>query len=156
MNTVEETLSVARKFYKKYAKCYNRNMSEMKMHKLMYFVQRESLMYYNTPLFGEPFLGWKYGPVLLSIRKEYKKRNPFARIDKDISQESTKLVDNVFSRYGSISPWKLSALSHNEFSWKKARIGLNSEDNGKKELSLQAMKIDAIRELSERNESDKP
>ena len=34
------------------------------MHKLMYFIQRESLMYNNDILFNEDFLGWKFGPVL--------------------------------------------------------------------------------------------
>ena len=43
----------------------------MKMHKLMYFSQRESLMYNNEPLFDGVFYGWKYGPVLKEVRSAY-------------------------------------------------------------------------------------
>lgn len=147
---MENTLYVAKKFYKEYAKQFNEDISEMKMHKLMYFAQRESLMYYKVPLFRESFLGWKYGPVLRSVRKEYKKDHPFADVSGEVSQESSNLVKSILNRYGSISPWKLSGLSHNELSWKMSRIGLNPEENGDKKLKLDTIRIDAIRELSRR------
>ena len=53
-------------------------------------------------------------------------------------------------RYGSLSSWKLSSLSHEEFSWKKARKGLEAADDGNVELSLDAMKVDSARELIDR------
>lgn len=41
---MEQALSVAKVFYDSYYDCFHEYMDEMKMHKLMYLVQRESLM----------------------------------------------------------------------------------------------------------------
>lgn len=152
---VEKTLSVARNFYDKYVTDFGENMSEMKMHKLMYFVQRESLMYDNVPLFAESFLGWKYGPVLQSVREEYRKEYPFNDVDKEISKRSTELVMSILQKYGAMSPWKLSGISHNELSWKRSRMGLKSGENGSRRLEIEAIRVDAIRELLARNEIDR-
>lgn len=51
---------------------YGQQIDEMKLHKLMYFAQRESLIQTGAPLFNATFYGWKYGPVLKEIRSAYK------------------------------------------------------------------------------------
>ncbi len=43
----------------------------MKLHKLLYFAQRESLAITNEPLFEENFEGWKYGSVSREVRTHY-------------------------------------------------------------------------------------
>ena len=53
-------------------------------------------------------------------------------------------------RYAKLSSWRLSSLSHNEFSWKCSRKGLDASDNGNVKLEVSAMKVDAARELSQR------
>ena len=63
------------------------------------------------------------------------------------------LLNSVLERYGTLSSWKLSSLSHEEFSWKKARKGLEASDDGNVELSLDAMKVDAARELMSRRDA---
>ena len=113
---MENTLNVAKYLYDTFLERFKQTMDEMKMHKLMYFVQRESLMFNKTVLFEEPFLGWKYGPVLASVRREYLKGSLFSSINGTVSEETKQLVNNVLDRYGAVSSWKLSSLSHNEFS----------------------------------------
>ena len=54
------TLAVAKELYDLYYKKHNSNMDQMKMHKMMYFVQRESLMISGNPLFNDDFEAWKY------------------------------------------------------------------------------------------------
>lgn len=51
----------------------------------------------------------------------------------------------------SLPSWKLSSLSHGEFSWKKARQGLESGEDGNVKLLLDAMKVDATKELMNRS-----
>lgn len=147
---MENTLSVAKVLYNSYFDRFKQPMDEMKMHKLMYFVQRESLMYSKEVLFDDEFLGWKYGPVLSAVRHEYMMNDLFTSVSDAVSEEAKKLVNDVLERYGAVSSWKLSSLSHNEFSWKCARKGLDVADNGSAKLSVQAMKVDAARELAER------
>lgn len=147
---MENTLSVAKTLYNLYLERFGCSMDQMKMHKLMYFVQRESLMNSEQVLFSDDFFGWKFGPVLLTVRNQYMTGKLFAEVDGNVSDEAKQIVNSVLDRYGVMSSWKLSSLSHNEFSWKCARKGLNASDNGSVKLSLEAMKVDAARERANR------
>ncbi len=144
---MEKTMCVAKALYSMYYEQSGVHMDEMKMHKLMYFSQRESLMYNNEPLFDGTFYGWKYGPVLKEVRSAYRVVNPFVNVEGFVSESTKKLLESVLERYGSLSSWKLSSLSHEEFSWKKARKGLEAAEDGDVELSLDAMRVDATKEL---------
>ena len=147
---MEKTMCVAKALYDMYFEQNGVYMDEMKMHKLMYFAQRESLMYSNELLFDGTFYGWKYGPVLKEVRRAYKVEEYFASVKQEVSESTQTLLKKVLERYGSLSSWKLSSLSHEEFSWKKARAGLASEEDGDVALSLDALKVDATKELVER------
>ena len=76
--------------------------------------------------------------------------NMFAFVNERLDKEEQKLVDSVFERYDSFNAWDLSSLSHEEFSWKQAREGLAPNENGKRKISLSAMRVDAKRELLRR------
>lgn len=144
---MEKTLHVAKMLYNLYYQQKGVCMDEMKMHKLMYFSQRESLMNTNEPLFNGVFYGWKYGPVLKEVRDQYfGVIVPFAYVSGTVRKETVDLLQKVLERYGSLSFWKLSCLSHEEFSWKKSRVGLESGDDGDVQLSLDAMRVDAVKE----------
>lgn len=148
---MERTLDTAKALYDMYYEQKGMQMDEMKMHKLMYFAQRESLMYNNEPLFDGTFYGWKYGPVLKEVRSEYYGNEaPFSAADGTVSESTKTLLQNVLNRYGSLSSWKLSSLSHEEFSWRKSRQGLAAGEDGNVELSLEAMKVDAAKERAVR------
>ena len=144
---MEGTLCVAKALYDMYYSEKGMHMDEMKMHKLMYFSQRESLMYNNEPLYDGTFYGWKYGPVLTEVRNEFRLAEPFSHVEGTVTDKTRKLLKSVLDRYGSLSSWKLSRLSHEEFSWKKSRVGLKAEEDGNVKLSLEAMRIDATKEL---------
>ena len=156
-----DAYAVEKSMYVTYKNRFGRTMDEMKMHKLMYFLQRESLLMNNSPLFSEAFYGWVYGPVLKSVREEYKGCKPYnspanslktySSPADSLKKEEQYLVENVLSRYGNLSSWKLSSLSHNEYSWKKSRQGLALDERGDRTLKLEAMKVDAARERAERN-----
>ena len=144
------TLAVAKYMNELNLQKHGCNMDEMKMHKMMYFSQRESLMNTDNPLFEDLFEAWKFGPVLRTVRNEYKSGNMFAFVSERLDKEEQKLVDSVFERYDSFNAWDLSSLSHEEFSWKQAREGLAPNENGKRKISLSAMRVDAKRELLRR------
>lgn len=144
---MEKLMSVAKTLYDMYYEMTGSHMDEMKMHKLMYFSQRESLMNTGERLFEGTFYGWKYGPVLKEVRSAYFYPNPFSDVVESVSDSTKELLKSVLERYGKLSSWKLSSLSHEEFSWKKARAGLEPGEDGNVELSLDAMKVDATKEL---------
>ena len=144
------TLAVARYLNQLNVHRHNRDMDEMKMHKMMYLSQRESLMTVNRSLFDDSFEAWKFGPVLKVVRNEYKTGHMFNSEYEPLREQEMDLVKSVFERYDSFDAWDLSTLSHEEFSWKQAREGLAPGENGRRKLSVSAMKVDAKRELLRR------
>ncbi len=147
---MENSLAVAKALFCMYEKKYHCSIDELKMHKLMYFIQRESLIVNDDILFDESFVGWKYGPVLLSVRNEYLTGMMFRDIFETVAESTIRLINDVLNRFGRISAWSLSVMSHDEISWKLSRDGLKSSDNGNTELLVSAMRIDAAREIARR------
>ena len=141
-----QLLAVAKYLNELHVRKHNCEMDQMKMHKMMYFSQRESLMVSGNPLFDGVFEAWKYGPVLTEVRSEYITGNMFAGDYGSLSDAEAELVNDVFSRYDGYDSWQLSTLSHSESSWLKAREGLKMGEPGKNKMSLSAIRVDATKE----------
>lgn len=131
---MEKVINVAQFIMDVYSKISGHNIDEMKLHKLLYLSQRESYAIMNEPLFQEDFEGWKYGPVCRIVRNEFAEDGLVCETS-EISDEAMYIVKNVISQYGFFESWKLSELTHKETSWKNARIGLSSQQNGNRILS---------------------
>lgn len=142
---MEKVVNVAQYFFEMYKELTGEVVDEMKLHKLLYFAQRESLAITNTPLFKENFEGWKYGPVCKEVRNCYTKDGMYGTDIEEISTESMYIANNILEQYGAYESWKLSQLSHKEISWINSREGLSDGQNGNRE-----MKIEDIRKDSEK------
>ena len=139
---MDKIINVAQYVFEEYKRVTGEVIDEMKLHKLLYFAQRESLAITNEPLFEGEFEGWKYGPICKEIRNSI---TPDGIIDafEDISDECKYIINNVIQEYGALASWKLSELSHKELSWRNARIGLNKGENGSQKLRLEDIREDA-------------
>lgn len=69
---MENLMNIASYICSRYESEYGTKIDEMKLHKLLYFAQRESLIQNREPLFDAVFWGWKYGPVIKEIRSAYR------------------------------------------------------------------------------------
>lgn len=65
---MENMLSISKMFNNLYKTENGISMKEMRMRKMMYLSQRESLMYNKAPLFDDQFEGRMYGPVLIDVK----------------------------------------------------------------------------------------
>lgn len=139
---MEKVLNVAQYIFDEYKRQSNTVIDEMKLHKLLYFSQRESFAITGKPLFDGNFQGWKYGPVCCAVRSVFSPDGIVEKTD-PVSDECAYIVNNVVQEYGSIASWKLSEMSHNEISWKNSRIGLDKDQNGNRLISLDDIKEDA-------------
>ena len=137
---MEAMLSVAKKFNSLYKEENGADMDQMRMHKMMYLAQRESLMYNKELLFDVEFEGWVYGPVLVGVRDEYTNGTMFQSASDDLTKESQDLVESVYQRYNKLTSWQLSTLSHGELSWKNSRDGLSASEHGAVHLKLADMR----------------
>ena len=131
--------------YEKYKSEFGTTIDEMKLHKLLYFAQRESIMQTGNPLFDATFRGWKYGPILKEIRESYKNSSFVPVTSSSDIDEMEPIVDTVFEQYAEKDSWSLSRLTHGEYSWKKSREGIPENINSDKPINVEDIRIDADR-----------
>ena len=139
---MEKILNVAEYIFKEYQRVTGEYIDEMKLQKLLYFSQRETLAILNKPLFNEEFEGWKYGPISREVRTVYTEDGINADT-KDIKSESKYIINNVILEYGALASWKLSKISHKEISWINSRKGLKDGENGNRKIKLEDIREDA-------------
>ena len=139
---MDRIIDVAAYIAHEYKEVSNEVLDEMKLHKLLYFTQREAFAITGEAAFVGDFEGWKYGPVCPEVRIKFLEGEIHASTN-DISDAVKYIANNIILEYGSLASWKLSELSHKETSWKKARAGLAPHDIGDKVLSLEDIKEDA-------------
>jgi len=117
----------------------------MKLHKLLYFTQRECIVQTGQPLFPEEFLAWKYGPVIIEIRDVYKNDTLNEVPAHDTIALYADVLDVVFKKYARKDSWSLARLSHGELSWENGRKGLSPTENGLQKMNLADIRKDAER-----------
>ena len=117
-------------------------ISNLKLQKILYYIQGYHLAYFNKPLFKDSIEAWKYGPVVVNVYREYKgydrEQLPTDNYNfniSNLSQEQKNLIINVFNIYNNFSASKLVEMTHDELPWKEAYNPSIS-----KEISIDTMK----------------
>ena len=147
---MKDMMTVAAYIYNRYQREFDEKIDEMKLQKLMYFAQRESLIRTGEPLFDGNFYGWRFGPVLKELRTPYKEES-FAAVDGDVMGDDKATLDEVFKVYAPKDSWSLSRLSHGEICWKRSRKGVAPSESSDNMIPLDDIRLDAQR-MKERRE----
>lgn len=92
---MDRIVDVAQFIYVEYKKISGKGIDEMKLHKLLYLAQRESMAITTEPMFCEEFEGWKYGPVCREVRNCYTEDGMFSDEIKEISFENAYIIRNI-------------------------------------------------------------
>lgn len=142
---MEDLMNVASYVYNRYQSENGTCIDEMKLHKLMYFAQRESLIQDNEPLFEAVFYGWKFGPILKEIRIAYRDAAFYDVVPGDVVARISDVMNKVFEEYSAKDSWSLSRLTHGELSWKRSRVGIADGVNGDNPMRLEDIREDAKR-----------
>lgn len=140
---MERIVDVAQYIYEEYKRQSGESIDEMKLHKLLYLTQRESIALTNEPMFPEHFEGWKYGPVCREVRVNYTEDGMNMQDIRKISLENAYIAKNIILQYGALASWKLSQISHDELSRKNSRKGLQPNDNENIIISMEDIRKDA-------------
>ncbi len=140
---MERIVDVAQYIYEEYKRQSGESIDEMKLHKLLYFTQRESIALTNEPMFPEHFEGWKYGLVCREVRVNYTEDGMNMQDIRKISLENAYIAKNIILQYGALASWKLSWISHDELSRKNSRKGLQPNDNENIIISMEDIRKDA-------------
>lgn len=121
-------------------------ITNLKLQKLLYYVQGWHLGLYKNPLFDGNFQAWVHGPVLPEIYNRYKcyTWNPIDEAIslndlKAIDKEKQKLIDDVLEVYAIESAWSLEKMTHAESPWINARRNLPVDEESTAIISNESM-----------------
>lgn len=104
------------------------SISNLKLQKMLYYMQGFHLAYFGTPLFEDDLVAWQYGPVVPNVYSNFKS---FGRGEISLSNDGSiialshdeeSLFDEVYEVYGQFSAIKLMEMAHNEMPWKTTEI----------------------------------
>lgn len=114
-------------------KCNEKNMAigNLKLQKVLYFVQAEFLVVKNTPCFVEEIEAWDFGPVIPEVYREYKvyggaiipvfKKNDIVFISKG----DQELIDGIIDECAKYSTSTLVNIIRHQSPWREAYYRIN-------------------------------
>jgi len=106
-------------------------ISNLKLQKLLYYVQGFNLAKHNEPLFNEDICAWIYGPVIPEAYHHFKKygsghieidNEDYQKYYVDFSDIETKLIFDIWNVYGQYSAYRLMRFTHDEPPYKSTPI----------------------------------
>jgi uncharacterized phage-associated protein len=116
-------------------------ISNLKLQKLLYYMQGYHLAFFNEKFFEDQLEAWTYGPVVPNAYHTFKEFGPKAIIldpDKykeiELTPAQEDMFEQVMNEYGKFSAIKLMEMTHKETPWKEA---FERQD---KIISLETMK----------------
>jgi uncharacterized phage-associated protein len=120
-------------------------ISNLKLQKLLYYVQGWSLAIHEKPAFPEPIEAWVHGPVVPAIFHQYRhfRWNPISIPTEVLTLPKVEVshIDAVLKVYGGLNAVQLEDLSHEETPWIEARKRLAPNERGNDIITHESMKI---------------
>lgn len=104
-------------------------ISNLVLHKLLYYAQGFHLALSGAPLFPESVEAWMYGPVVPAVYAKHQSDHTEALWpDPDfycdnLDEETRDFLDEVYEVYGQFAAWKLHALTAAEPPYRAAPLG---------------------------------
>ncbi len=123
---------IAKKVISKTHPEYGDVMTNMKLQKMLYYLQGFNLAFLGKPLFEEEIEAWMYGPVVPSVYEEYKCNGSTAIMPEEgfvpisLSEEEENIFDQVYENYGQFSATKLMEMTHKEAPWACTTPGIGN------------------------------
>ena len=108
-----------------YSNRNNKPVSNLKLQKLLYYVQAAFLVERSKPAFSNDISAWKYGPVVESVYHVFKiyANDSINHINEDITSdiisdiEDKEIIEKVVSSYFEYDPIQMMLKTHREDPW---------------------------------------
>ena len=103
-------------------------VSNLKLQKLLYFIQAYFLMVYQRPCFEDRIEAWSFGPVVPSVYQVYKYYGagsiPYFGDEHigDISYQDKEMIDRVILCFSGRSANELVDITHHQSPWMDAYV----------------------------------
>ena len=101
-------------------------ITNLKLQKLLYFIQGEFAKLYDKRLIADDFYAWQLGPVVPEVYYKFaiysSSHIPMQKeqYGEELSEEVEQRISALLPRYIRMSTWDLVDLSHEEDPWKYA------------------------------------
>lgn len=126
------------------------NPTELKLQKLMYYIQAWHLAFYNEPLFQGRFQAWVHGPVNRQLYDRFgASKSLYSQITMDdvatnfdadkIPRDKRDHIDAVLEEYAKYTGSQLEQMTHSELPWIEARRGYQSTQRCEVEINESMM-----------------
>lgn len=122
-------IDIARKIVCKTDVEHGDTISNLKLQKLLYYMQGFHLAFFNAPFFNESIEAWTYGPVVPVVFNEFKRFKQRAINPENyqdtlvLTDEEQQMFDMVYGEYNRFSAVALMQMTHTEGPWKNHGIG---------------------------------
>ena len=100
----------------------NKPISNLRLQKILYYVQGVHLAIYKEPIFDNSIEAWSYGPVVPDVYYSYSRfgSNKITGIDEDlirVEEVDRKIINAVVNKFIDINVWDLVDKTHKENPW---------------------------------------
>lgn len=113
-------------------------LTQMKLHKLLYYAQGVNLALFSEKLFSDDLLAWKHGPVVREVYERFKGKREIGEVISDEELENYEKIsddlDNrmvlevVYETFSGYSAAKLRSMTHEETPWIEAYAKSSGDD----------------------------
>ena len=107
-------------------------INNLKLQKILYFLQAQFVVTYNKSLFDDKLIAWDWGPVVESVYNNYKVYagasifvNPKNYRNAYIASEHREMIDEFLEYIRPYSSTQLVNICHHQTPWKNARARWN-------------------------------
>lgn len=125
-------------------RCYKTNtiVSNLKLQKMLYFLQAEFLVSKNEMCFRQEIVAWTFGPVVPDVYRKYKIYGgaaiPYLENNRiiNLSEDDKTIIDRIVEICSKYSASDLMEITHKQKPW----IDAYSQGDGT-EISLRSIKM---------------
>jgi uncharacterized phage-associated protein len=121
-------------------------LTNMRLQKLLYYVQGWCLALHNKPMFEDRIEAWAHGPVVVTVYPKFAGYND-KPVDpektsqaKNLTKEQSSFIKRVWDAYKVYSTSSLRDMTHKEEPWLNARKGYGPADRCDEEITQEALK----------------
>lgn len=124
-----DVLEIAKYFIFKGKNSEKYRVTNMKLHKLLYFSQGFHLAIENKPIFFEEIYMYEHGPLIKSVHAKYRKYT-YHTIPEEcndefsFNQDTREFLDDVWNLFKLYTSKVLEEIITNDEPWKRARENL--------------------------------
>lgn len=140
---MEKASRIAYYIIERYREQFGVMVDEVRLQKLLYFIQLEAIIRTGEPMFDAEFRARRCGPAIEDVHQRYKTMDFHEPLSAESQERWKECFDYVFEHYAVKTPSSLVGHSQCQKSWERARKGYGRYDNSDVPMKLSDIYEDA-------------